>query len=58
MLEHKNIIETHTSSVSLKQRKTHLANLAGFNAIEAHYYPLVNIQKAIENGHRNSGITH
>jgi hypothetical protein len=22
------------------------------------YYPLVNIQKAIENGHRNSGFTH
>ena len=23
-----------------------------------HWYPLVNIQKAIENGHRNSGFTH
>jgi hypothetical protein len=22
------------------------------------WYPLVNIQKAIENGHRNSGFTH
>ena len=26
----------------------------GFNGI----YPLVNIQKAIENGHRNSGFSH
>jgi hypothetical protein len=25
---------------------------------DAVIYPLVNIQKAIENGHRNSGFTH
>ena len=28
---------------------------AGLNVYE---YPLVNIQKAIENGHRNSGFSH
>jgi len=32
----------------------------GFHTMGAmiHIYPLVNIQKAIENGHRNSGFTH
>ena len=36
-------------------------NKARFGHVDIEYniiYPLVNIQKAIENGHRNSGFSH